>query len=67
MVSKFSLELCHCIIIQIRIDVKWSWNATYESNTNVYFDSFRVIQGQNIYPSGTTFTPALHQNYTIYN
>ena len=37
------------------------WNTTYESNTNVYFDSFRVIQGQNIYPSGTTFTPALHQ------
>ena len=42
------------------------WNTTYESNTNVYFDSFRVIQGQNIYPGGTTFTPGPTSSTTQY-
>ena len=42
------------------------WNTGYESDTQVCFDSFRVIRGQNIYPGGTTFTPGPTSSTTQY-
>ena len=42
------------------------WNHTYISNTQVCFDSTRLIRGQNIYPSGTAFTPGPTSSTTQY-
>lgn len=43
------------------------WNTGgYTSNTDVSFDGIRLIRGQNIYPSGTTFTPGPTSNTTQY-
>ena len=50
----------------LMLNGRWNTNGTYTCSGVVSFEGTRLIRGQNIYPSGTTFTPGPTSSTTQY-